>query len=288
MKEETLSELAAQMEAEGYDATDLRELELELETAERPPGLLRRLGARAREAAAQHWERFVGELRESGEAMRLISGAMRGERTLSPEERDKVRSQVLDLVRIFPAGIIAAANSAFPIPGTGLFTPWILLRLGLMPSHWREAHVVEQLRKKQRAAQAAGRHEAARRFGAVAERIEQEAEQRDKVGHDADLLTAWDRNKNNRWDPSEIQAYRAELAKVKDLAQKFAARREWYFCENGEVFGAERLSELGDIDADGRSARLLVCYSGKTGWVSLAHVLGAEPTFDDATTAASA
>lgn len=283
VKEETLSELAAQMEAEGYDATDIRELEVELAAAERPPGLFARLGARAREAAAQHWERFVGELRESSEAMQLISGAMRGERTLTAEERDKVRSQVLDLVRIFPAGIIAAANSAFPIPGTGLFTPWILLRLGLMPSHWREAHVVEQLRKKQREAQAAGHHEAARRFGAVAERIEEEAEQRDKVGHDADLLTAWDRNKNNRWDPGEIQTYLAELRKVRDLAQKFATRREWYFCENGEVFGAERLSELGEMDADGRSARLLVCYAGKTGWVSLTHALGAEPTFENAT-----
>lgn len=276
-----MHELVAQMEAEGFDATELRELEVELETAERPPGLLRRLGARAREAAALQWERFVGELRESGEAMRLISGAMRGE-SLTPEDRDKVRSQVLDLVRVFPAGVIAAANSAFPIPGTGLFTPWILLRLGLMPSHWREAHVIEQLRKKQRAAEAAGRHDAARRIGAVAERIEHEADERDKMGHDANLLTVWDRNGNKRWDPSEIEAYLAELAKVRDLARRFAVRREWYFCENGEVFGAERLSELGALDAAGRSARLLVCFAGKTGWVSLADVLGAEPTFGEA------
>lgn len=282
VKDDTLSELVAEIEAEGFDASDLKELEVELETAERPPGLLRRLGARAREAAAQHWERFVGELRESGEAMRLISIAMRGERALTPEERDKVRSQIFDLVRIFPAGMIAAANSAFPIPGTGLFTPWILLRLGLMPSHWREAHVLDQLKKKQRAAQAAGRHDTARRFAAVAARIEQEAEERDKVGHDADLLTVWDRNRNRRWDPSEIQAYLAELAKVRGFAQRFAARREWYFCENGEVFGAERLSELGALDPEGQTARLLVCYAGKTAWVSLSHVLGAEPTFEDA------
>jgi hypothetical protein len=282
VSDDTLRELVARMDAEGFDTSELRELEIELETAERPPGLVRRLGARARAAAAQHWERFVGELRESGEAMRLISGAMRGEHALTAEDRDKVRAQVLDLVRIFPAGIIAAANSAFPIPGTGLFTPWILLRLGLMPSHWREAHVVEQLREKQRAAQAAGQHDAARRFGAVAARIEHEAEQRDKVGHDAELLTAWDKNGNTRWDPEEIQAYRSELAKVRDLARRFAARRDWYFCENGEVFGAERLSELPDVDLEGRTARLLVCYAGKTGWLSVAHVLGVEPTFEDA------
>lgn len=278
MPGETLHELADQMEADGLDATDLRALEAELETAERPPGLLRRLGARAKESAAAQWARFAGELRESGEAMILISTAMRGERQLTPEERDKIRSQVLDLVRVFPAGIIAAANSAFPIPGTGLFTPWILLRLGLMPSHWREAHVIDQLRKKQRAATAAGKHDAARRLGAVAERIEHDAEARDKVGHDAGLLTAWDQNKNGRWDPHEVAAYRAELERVKDLARRFATRREWYFCEGGEVFGAERLSELGRLE-DGTKANLLVCYSGKTGWVSLAHVLGDEPSF---------
>ena len=284
VKDATLSELVAEMEAEGLDATDLRELEAELEATERPPGLFRRLGVRAREAAARNWERFVGELRESGEAMRLISSAMRGERALTPEERDKVRAQILDLVRIFPAGMIAATNSAFPIPGTGLFTPWILLRLGLMPSHWREAHVLEQLRKKQRAAAAEGNAETAKRIGAVAARIEHEAERRDAIRHDAELLTAWDRNGNERWDPSEIEAYLAELAKVRDLAQRFATRREWYFCEQGEVFGAERLSEVGTLAADdpeARTARLLVCFGGKTGWVSLAHVLGEEPTFDD-------
>lgn len=279
MSEETIHDLVVQMEADGLDATDLRELESELETTQRPPGLLRRLGARAIETASTQWARFAGELRESGEAMRLISTAMRGERQLTPEERDKVRSQVLDLVRIFPAGLIAAANSAFPIPGTGLFTPWILLRLGLMPSHWREAHVVDQLRKKQRAAAAAGQHETARRLGAVATRIEHDADVRDKVGHDASLLTAWDHNRNGRWDPHEIEAYIAELDKLKALARSSAARREWYFCENGEVFGAERLSELGPVDPATGKQNLLVCYGGKTGWVSLAHLLGAEVSF---------
>ena len=45
------------------------------------------------------------------------------------------------------AGILAAANSTFPVPGTGLLTPWLLQRLGLMPSRWREAHLLLQLFK---------------------------------------------------------------------------------------------------------------------------------------------
>lgn len=281
MREETLGELAQQLEADGFDASDLRELQAELETVERPPGFLKRLTKRAKDAAAQQWANFVGELRESGEAMRLITAAMRGQRKLTPEERDKIRAQVLDLVRVFPAGIIAAANSAFPIPGTGIFTPWILLRLGLMPSHWREAHVIDQLRKKQATLTAEGDLEQAARFGAVADRIEHEAEERDKVSHDAQLLTVWDKNNNNKWDPDEIEAYLDELAKVKSLAEKYATRKEWYFCDHGEVFGAERLSELEWDEEKEEHAWLLVCHSGKTGWVSLAHVFGLEPDFSD-------
>jgi len=281
-KIESLGDLAAQMEAEGVDASDLRELEAELETAERPPGFLKRLGAKAKESAAKHWANFVGELRESGEAMTLITGAMRGAKQLSPEERDKVRSQVLDLVRVFPAGVIAAANSAFPIPGTGLFTPWILLRLGLMPSHWREAHVLDQLKKRQAAERDAGHAEAAERVGAVIARIERDAEARDAVEHGAALLTVWDHNRNGRWDPSEIAAYRKELAQLRETATKFAARREWYFRDGAAIYGAERLSELGEVTPDSPEAKLLVCFAGKSGWVSLGHLLGTEPTFDDA------
>jgi hypothetical protein len=281
VREESLAELADQLEAEGFDAQDLRELDLELETVVRPPGLLRRLSERARKAASVHWANFVGELRESGEAMRLIKVAMRKERELTREERDKVRSQILDLVKVFPAGIIAAANSALPIPGTGLFTPWILLRLGLMPSHWREAHVIDQLRKKQAEATEAGLHDQAAKLGAVADRIEHDAEMRDKVSHDAELLTAWDKNNNQKWDPEEIAAYCAELDRVKAFVERFASRKDWYFCEAGEVFGAERLSELQWHEREDDQAWLLVCYAGKTGWVSLAHVFGEEPRFDD-------
>lgn len=274
-----LADLADQLEADGFEAAELRELQDELDALERPPGLLRRLSSKAREVAAQQWANLVGELRESGEAMQLITASMRGKKQLTEEERDKVRAQLLDLVRVFPAGIIAVANSAFPIPGTGLFTPWILLRLGLMPSHWREAHLVEQLRKQQRELSAAGRRDQAERIGAMADRIEHEAEERDRVRHESELLTCWDKNQNGQWDPEEIEAYLKELARVRELARTQAARKEWYFSEQGEVYGAERLSEL-EWDAEQEShATLLVCFAGKTGWVSLAHVFGAEPDF---------
>ena len=43
---------------------------------------------------------------------------------------------------------------------------------------------------------------------------------------------------------------------------------------DGEVFGAARLSELGDFDELDQAAKsLLVCFDGRTGWVALEHLL---------------
>lgn len=277
----SLSALADRLAAEGYDAGPLRELQDELEALERPPGLITRMTQRARQSAGHHWRNFVGELKESREAAGLLLGRLVGGE-LSLEERDKVRAQLVDLVKVFPAGLIAAANSAFPVPGTGMFTPWILARLGLMPSHWREAHLLDQLRKQRALLQQAGRNEAAAQLADLADRIEQEADARDAVGDSAHVLTHWDRNRNGRWDPEEITAYLVELERLRGLAERFAARKAWYIEDSGAIFGALRLTELsGDPDLREHlyDDSLLVCFDGKSGWVALPDLLGRVPRF---------
>jgi hypothetical protein len=271
-----LSAIADQLDAEGYDVRSLRELQVEIEVLERPPGLLSRMTGRVRESAGRHWRNFVGELHESREAVGLLLGrAVGGE--LSPQEREKVREQLVDLVKVFPAGIIAAANSAFPVPGTGMFTPWILARLGLMPSRWREAHLLDQLHRQREKLEREGRTEAARQIAELQERIAAEADARDAVASNAQLLTHWDANQNGEWDPDEIAAYRDEVLKVRKLADRFAHRKRWYIEDQGAIFGALRLSELAD-DPELRDhlsdQALLVCYDGKSGWVALPDLLG--------------
>jgi hypothetical protein len=273
-----LSVLADQLAADGYDAQSLRDLQVELEALERPPGLLTRMTGRARETAGRHWRNFVGELKESREAAGLLAGRLVGGQ-LSPEEREIVREQLVDLVKVFPAGLIAAANSAFPIPGTGMFTPWILARLGLMPSRWREAHLLDQLQKQRLHLERAGRSEAARQIADLEQRIAAEADARDAVANNAQLLTHWDANDNGEWDPEEITAYREEVVRLRKLAEKFATRKRWYIDDQGAIFGALRLSELaGDEDLGEHLAdhALLVCYDGKSGWVALPDLIAPE------------
>lgn len=281
MGDQTLARLADELSADGYDATHLRELQLEVEALERPPGLITRMTSAARSAAARHWQNFMGELGESREAMMIIATRFKGG-DVSPEDRDKVRAQLLDLVRVFPAGLIAAANSAFPVPGTGLFTPWILSRLGLMPSRWREAHLIDELRKERDRLARAGKVESAAAVEELRARLEAECDIREHAAQNAALLTRWDANRNGLWDPDEKEAYCTELERVRALAQKFAHRKQWFLEDDGEIFGALRLSELledDDCQDHLHDDALLVCFDGKTGWVALPDLLGRAPRF---------
>jgi hypothetical protein len=282
VSEQTLAEVADRLAAEQYDAREILDLQLELDALDRPPSLFTRMTAAAKQAAANHWRNFVAELGESREAMAIIVARARG-REISPEDADKVRAQMLDLVRVFPAGLIAAANSAFPIPGTGIFTPWILHRLGLMPSRWRESHLLERLRTQRDLLRKAGHAREAQALDELRARLEQECDLRDQARRDAALLTHWDANRNGRWDPDEIQRYRTELAGLRERAKRFATRRHWFLDMDGEIYGALRLSELvedPDVHDHLEDENLLVCHDGKTGWVALPDLLGREPRFE--------
>ena len=269
-----LAQIADELEAEGFEVEGLRDLTEELTLIERPPGLLRRVTKRARDVAAKQWSHLVGELEESREAVTLLRARVRGERELTEEERAVVREQMMDLVRLFPAGLIAAVNTSLPIPGTSVFTPWLLVKLGLMPSRWREAHLLDQLRKQMETLERTGHAAQAKRIGEILLHMETEAEEREEIKRETRLLTHWDENRNGLWDESELQAYGREVERVRELMQTQAAHKRWFFEHEGEVFGAARLTELGDFDqADQTTKSLLVCYDGKTGWVALEHVL---------------
>jgi hypothetical protein len=279
--DQTLAQLADQLDAEGYDAHELRDLQLEVEALERPPSLLTRMTSAAKQVAARHWKNFVGELGESKEAMEIIVARARGG-AITAEDADKVRAQLLDLVRVFPAGLIAAANSAFPVPGTGIFTPWILQRLGLMPSRWRESHLLEELRKQRDQLRATGHGKEADLVEGLRARLEHDCDLREHAKEDAALLTHWDANKNGVWDPDEMVEYREELAKLRETAKRYYTRKHWFLDMEGEIYGAMRLSELvedPEVREHLEDDELLVCFDGKTGWVALPDLLGREPRF---------
>jgi len=275
MQHDRLIELASQFKAAGVDAAELRRMQTELDMLESPPGLFSRLTRSARAAAGRQWANIVGELKESGELMGILRRRIAEGERLSEAEADKVRAQVLDMMRMVPAGVIAVANSALPVPGTGLLTPWILARLGLMPSRWREAHLLDQLRKASEHLREQGLHEQAARIDALGRELEDEADARDRAAHDAALLTHWDANDNGQWDTEERATYATALEAMMREARARAAQKRWFLSIDHQVFGPVRLSEISAATShDG----LLVCFDGKSGWFALDHLLGGDPS----------
>jgi hypothetical protein len=82
-------------------------------------------------AVTGNLEALATELRETGELGQLLARAAGGH-TLSPEERAKVRAQLIDLAKAIPALAIFAA------PGGMLLLPLVakLLPFSLVPSAW--------------------------------------------------------------------------------------------------------------------------------------------------------
>ena len=78
-------------------------------------------------------KRIITEVQETGELSRLLLRAGRGEQ-LSPEERRKVRSQLLDIAKTIPA------LAVFALPGGGILLPVLLklLPFNLLPSAFTE------------------------------------------------------------------------------------------------------------------------------------------------------
>lgn len=268
-----IAALAQELEAQGVASGSLRSLQEELDAIERPPGIFRRFTNAFKAKAAANWKHVVGELVESREVMAIVGARLKGERQLTPEEVDKIRSQMLDVLRVVPAGIIAVANSAFPIPGTGLFTPWILARLGLMPSRWREAHLLHALHKEMERLQAAGHDEEAEAVEELLHDLEEEADAREDAAREAALLTFWDANRNGIWDPEERAAYEAEAARLRGLAfGSRGANKRWFLQMDGQVFGPYRLSEV-VRGGETPPSNLLACLDGKSGWVAVEDLL---------------
>ena len=249
--------LARDLEARGVQVDALLALQQELDVIETPPSLLGRVTQRVRRVASTQWKHVIGELQESQEVFGLLTRRVQKQQELTPAERDAIRCQILDLLRVVPAGLIAFANTALPVPGTGLLTPWLLARLGLMPSRWREAHLLARLDAEAQRLRALGEDDAAARVEALEHALEEEADAREAAAHAAALLTHWDANGNGVWDDDERAAYDEALAEVRALASTRGHERRWFLSWNHQVFGPTRLTEVSGVEDKRLAARLL-------------------------------
>ena len=265
---ERLKRVNAKLEALGVEVGDLRSLEDEVALSERPPGFLGKVGRKVKGSMKTQWSNLSAEVGETGETFRLLARRIKQKEPLNAEESDKVRTQLIDFVKVVPAGTLAAVSMALPIPGSFLVMPLVLNKMGLMPSRWRDAYVLEKLRKKAARLRAEGLEAEAHELDALRVEVEAEADQREEVARKAGLLTQWDANDNGVWDEEEKEAYRKELAHLHGLLETKGVRKRWFLRLGPETWGPVRLSEL-LAEAEELDEDLLVCYRGRSGWVDL-------------------
>ena len=71
----------------------------------------KRVSLSVRSFAARQWRHVVGEFQESSEAMRIVRKAMADRDAISDGERRFVQAQLLDCLRVLPAGAVIFVNA---------------------------------------------------------------------------------------------------------------------------------------------------------------------------------
>lgn len=265
MADERLHALIAQLQASGVEVGSLPALQVELDALEEPPGLVRGISQRALAFARTQWARVLAELGETREAGALLQRRLRGE-SLSPQDEARLRAQVADLVRLVPASVVCVAIEAVPIPGSSIVTPWVLDRLGLMPSQWREAHLLAALRVEALRLRQSRQDTAAARVEALCRTLTVEAELRARRQLQADLHILWDDDGSGHWDEAETAAYDRAVAAMRGRLDEEGWSRCWFLWHRGRVFGPVRALELQDQPA---AEGLLITHDREEGWVVL-------------------
>lgn len=263
-------DLADHLQQRGIDSSALRPLQAELDIVQHP-GAVRSLSQKAVEHARRQWSHVVGEWKESRALFALLRKRVAQRERLAPEEAAEVREQLADLLRLVPAGLIAATNGTLPLPGTSLLTPLLLTKLNLLPSRWREAHVLAELQRQAETLRAAGRVDEARMVERLQHQLEDEADARARAAKEIWLLAHWDADDSGSLDADELAAYNAAVERMRSLAMSRGAAKRWFVSFQGQVLGPVRLA---DLDGVPERAQLLLCFDGKSGWVSLTDVLG--------------
>lgn len=263
-------DLADHLQQRGIDSSALRPLQAELDIVQHP-GAVRSLSQKALDTAKRQWSHVMGEVAESRALFALLRKRVAQRQKLEPEEAAEVREQLADLLRLVPAGLIAATNGTLPLPGTSLLTPLLLNKLNLLPSRWREAHVLGELQRQAAQLRAAGRVDEARVVEELQHQLEDEADARVQAAKKVWLLAHWDTDDSGHLDEDELAAYHDAVERLRTLAMSKGTAKRWFVSFEGQVLGPLRLA---DLDGVPERDQLLLCYDGKSGWVSLTDVLG--------------
>ena len=252
----------------GLDEVTIEQIDIEIRTNEIPPGFLGKFKSTVDALIKEHYGHLKAEVFETYEIFEIINEKVKSKTLFNQEEKSKIRSQMTDIVKLFPAGMFAALNALLPIPGTSLLTPLVLAKLGLLPSRWRDAHILNKLKINSNKFCQQNLNMEAEALKNLSHYIDNENLKKDKVNLNANLLSYWDINKNHKWDSNEKIAYLRELEKVSEILLKKGFDRRWYISLGEEIWGPLSINKI-IPKAPQLDENMMVCWDGKSGWVDI-------------------
>ena len=260
--------VASELERQGLheQVNELIEIDRLYADVSRPAGLFSSLTTKMIQLAQTQWENVLVELQESKTAWEIIRRCAQGSYIPTAEERQEVRSQLLDVLKLVPAVSIAVVNAALPVPGTSALTPWLLMKMGLFPSRWQEVHILHRLEKQMAHLKSQRKHTEAKSLQGLIREINALHDRQNKVSSNCALLTHWDLNCNGKLDEDEIILYNEAVEKLAAIYAKSGHKKSWYILYNQHIFGPVFLHELNSRQPD---LELLVAFRDKTPWVRL-------------------
>jgi hypothetical protein len=211
-------------------------------------GLVKRLGALAegaREIGRRQLELLGREMADSRELVGLLGARASGKiKQFSDEEESLVRGQLWDLFRSVPATAIVFA----PVPGIALISPFVLQKLNLLPSAWREAHVIGRLERTVAQLEERGEtEEAARLRATVAQLQERHRDRSDRMRtlrqHPL-LREIYDFDHDGSIDDEEWASIKQDRDTMRRAVARGEGAEQWFVSTGGDVEGPVDLSTL--------------------------------------------
>ena len=224
-----------------------------------------------KDKAQKQWQLIVGEAQETAELVELINKRLLSGEKLSDEEEQQARAQVLDLMKMVPAGLITTMSALSPIPMTLALTPVVLRKLGLLPSRWKEAHVLETLRQQAKHLEKLGQQSEASQISSLISEVESQADAREASQSDAKLLAYWNSTGHDSLSEQDLNAYHFVVQTLKILKQSEANQRVWYLQNQDRILGPIRLDQVSEQTA--MSTAHLICHERTLKWVKLIDIM---------------
>jgi hypothetical protein len=211
-------------------------------------GLVRRLGALAegaREIGRRQLELLGKEMADSRELVSLLGARVSGKiKQFSEEEDALVRGQLWDLFRSVPATAIVLA----PVPGIALLSPFVLQKLNLLPSAWREAHVIDRLERTIEQLEEQGETEEAERLRATVAQLEERhrdrADRMRTLREHPLLREIYDFDKDGTIDDEEWASIKEDRDTIRRAVVEGEKASRWFVSTGGEVEGPVDLVTL--------------------------------------------